>query len=79
MRQPSWHVTSGRRRTGADATLSRRIDVSATSFRRHVPAGKTLVKILGACAHCEDLAKNMLPGSLIRIFPVAVVRLYIHK
>lgn len=36
---PNEHVTSEWHRTDVGATLSRRIDVSSTSFRRHVPAG----------------------------------------
>ena len=36
---PSRHMPSKLRRTDVDATWSRRIDVSTTSFQRHVPAG----------------------------------------
>ena len=38
-------MASKRRCTGVDATSSRRIDVSLTSFQRHVPAGGWMVRI----------------------------------
>ena len=38
-------MTSKRRCTGVDATSSRRIDVSPTSFQRHVSAGGWMVRI----------------------------------
>ena len=38
-------MASKRRGTGVDATSSRRIDVSLTSFQRHVPAGGWMVRI----------------------------------
>ena len=39
LRYPSKHMTSKRCRGNVDATSTRRIDVSMTSFQRHVSAG----------------------------------------
>ena len=45
LKKLSGHMASKRRCTGVDATSSRRINVSLTSFQRHVPAGGWMIRI----------------------------------